>query len=289
MALDLEDLRERIAAAGLNWRADETPVSRRLDAGDGNLFGLAISPDDAQRAVSQADYTHRLFAAPRLPRRMDWRDHKGANWLSPVRDQGACGACMAFATTAVLEARVRIAHETPDLALELSTAHLFFCGTAAQGMTNACAKGWDFAPALKHLRDTGVGMERDFPYSGSNQKCAQIASMVKVMAWSMNSAQDMRKQAIAANGPVIAGMRVYEDFGYYKEGVYKHVAGDPRSLHAVAVVGYDDDEQAWIVRNSWNSDWGDGGYALVAYGQCGLDSEFVFYDPEVIYRPEGFS
>lgn len=44
-----------------------------------------------------------------LPKNFDWRNVSGVNYISPVRDQGSCGSCYAFASMANLEAQVRIA------------------------------------------------------------------------------------------------------------------------------------------------------------------------------------
>jgi C1A family cysteine protease len=43
--------------------------------------------------------------------------------------------------------------------------------------------------------------------------------------------------------------------------------------HAVAIVGYFDDFQdtsnnGFLVRNSWSSNWGDNGYAVLKYSDC---------------------
>jgi C1A family cysteine protease len=45
----------------------------------------------------------------------------------------------------------------------------------------------------------------------------------------------------------------------------------------VCVVGYNDARKFWIVKNSWGTGWGEGGYFRIAYGQVGLDGEFPFY------------
>jgi C1A family cysteine protease len=60
-------------------------------------------------------------------------------------------------------------------------------------------------------------------------------------------------------------MLVYEDFIFYKGGVYKHVTGEQLGGHAITLVGWDDQDQAWIVRNSWGEGWGEEGYFRIAY------------------------
>jgi C1A family cysteine protease len=47
--------------------------------------------------------------------------------------------------------------------------------------------------------------------------------------------------------------------------------------HAVLAVGYKDDEQKWICRNSWSEKWGDQGYFYLDYQYLlnkGLSSDF---------------
>ena len=59
------------------------------------------------------------------------------------------------------------------------------------------------------------------------------------------------------------------------------MAGHFKGLHAVAVVGYDDGQRCWIVKNSWGTNWGEGGFFRIGYGECGLDTQFPFFDPAV--------
>ena len=39
----------------------------------------------------------------------------------------------------------------------------------------------------------------------------------------------------------------------------------PGGGHAMLIVGYDDADGTWLIRNSWGADWGEGGYARVPY------------------------
>jgi len=58
---------------------------------------------------------------------------------------------------------------------------------------------------------------------------------------------------------------VWKDFYYYKSGVYKHDWGKRVGGHVVTIVGYDDNDQCWIVKNSWGKGWGDDGWFKISY------------------------
>ena len=67
-----------------------------------------------------------------LPASFDWRDHLDENWLTPIKDQGYCGSCWAFAPVAAAEAAHKIGYDNPDLELDLSEQYLVSdCNLAA--------------------------------------------------------------------------------------------------------------------------------------------------------------
>lgn len=58
------------------------------------------------------------------------------------------------------------------------------------------------------------------------------------------------------NGPLVfTALRMYEDFLYYRTGVYEHKAGRYLGLHAIRVIGWGEDNGVpyWLVANSWNN------------------------------------
>lgn len=264
-AMNLIEVENAIAARKLNWVAGETPIAAAaLSSGQ---FGLRPTSLNAP-ALQVATMMPQAFRGVR-PTKIDWR---AAGRVSPIRFQGTCSSCVAFATCAAMESALAIQESEPP-SVDLSEADLFYCGCG-----DCCNTGWDFIPALERASQ-GVGLEADFPYVVSSV-CKSIPPAVKVSSWKTALSADDRRWALVA-GPVVAGMRVFDDFRYYKGGIYEYAAGDEVGLHAVCIVGYDDDASCWIVKNSWSRNWGEDGFFRIAYGQCGLDQEFPFIAVDV--------
>lgn len=265
--LTIQEINEAIAQkAPGSWTAGETSIWGRLGAdGDSGLFGLKISDNQGRLKAASEDFDS--LGAPLPPPRIDWRTESGGR-LGSIRDQGLnCGGCVAFATVATVEARHWIAGDPP---IELSEAELFHCNGGS------CNTGWGLAAGLE-AATKGLALLADAPWI-DNPKCLGAAKAIKVASYTECTSFDARRRAVAL-GPVVAGMRVYEDLSGYTGGIYKHVAGAYRGGHAVCVVGYDDADQCWIARNSWGAGWGEDGYFRIAYGECMID-DLAFYSCE---------
>jgi len=75
--------------------------------------------------------------------------------------------------------------------------------------------------------------------------------------------------------PVYADFQSFRGGGVYKwNGTSPKVETDGKGLgHAVCVIGFDDSRQAWLIKNSWGTNWGSGGFAYFAYGESGIDAQ----------------
>jgi len=278
-AMDAERINQLIQITGAQWEAKDTPLSKaKVAPGAMKYMGLAISPSEISKEAKLAARTEpRAVSLQPPPPKVDWRNN-GGNFVTEIKNQHECGACVAFATCAVLESRARIAQQAPHLSIDLSEAHLFACGCG-----DCCDTGWVNSKALDFARRKGIGAETDFPYNTMRRDgCKPINAIVKVKAYAAIETLTVRKKVVAAKGPVSASMEVYEDFLSYGRGIYQHVTGSLIGYHAVCVVGYDDTDQSWIVKNSWGREWGDGGFFKIAYGQCGIDTRFAFYDADLV-------
>ena len=82
---------------------------------------------------------------------------------------------------------------------------------------------------------------------------------------------DSLKFALYKNGPCLIGVPVW-NFG---PEMWKRNNGDVNSYggHAMTVVGYNDDEEHFIIRNSWGERWGDKGYGYYKYKDWGCHWE----------------
>jgi C1A family cysteine protease len=281
--IDLGSLRRAIEDEGYGWRAGPTSVSTLSLEQQEYRLGLRLEPDHLDRIASVM--RRGPVAAAAFPSFWDWRDVDGADWTTPVKDQEGCGACVAFATVAAIEAMIKRDQGDAGLQPDLSEAHLFYCGCG-----DCCDRGWWPTYALDYSQSKGVPDEACFPYQDRNVPCSVScadwqARSFKVVRWRELIDVGLRKEWLATNGPVIGCMAVYRDFYSYTGGIYQHVTGDLVGYHAICVVGYSELEQAWICKNSWGTDWGDEGWFKIRYGQTQIDTRFAMYGVEAVAPP----
>ena len=268
-----------IRAKGFDWVGDEAQPLATLSATEQRAYlGLSVSDEElaATAAAIKSQTALSAFRAVAAPAAIDWRNN-GGDWTTPIKDQQSCGSCVSFGTCATLESRIKIKCRNASMTPDLSEAHLFYCGCG-----NCCNTGWGFTNALDFCKNTGVALESAFPYTPGNQPCkAGLTPYSKLSAWTAVLAVADRKNVLATNGPMVAGMAVYQDFFAYRTGVYRHATGALAGYHAICVVGYDDAQQCWICKNSWNTTWGDNGWFRIGYGDSMIDTSFAFYDVDL--------
>src|SRR5271157_1256917 len=200
--------------------------------------------------------------AQQLPAHWDWREQGD---VTPVKNQGACGAPWAFAPVAVVESKLLILQ---NLTVILSEQELVSCAAQKLGSTlgDSCGGG-SSTDALNYIQLYGIASTASFPYQGTNPACpANLPPSVAQIDGYYSVAGDPLsiKQAIYHDGPVAASVAVDAAFFSYTGGVFTDNNPSPIN-HAIALVGYDDAGGYWIGKNSWGTTWGESGYIRIAY------------------------
>jgi len=266
---EIDHIRAALKATDAQWVAEENPISILPPEVRAKRLG-SLGP---RREISKTGL--QSFEPPveaSLPSSFDWRNYNGGNFVTPVRNQGHCGSCWAFATTAALESKALITFNWPGNKLNLSEQILLSCSGAGD-----CQVGGYIDDASDFLRDTGINLETCYGYKATDGNCGSACATwqsrpYRINGWSWVAygsapTQTALKNAIYTNGPVVVSLNVYTDFYFYHSGVYHCSWGAYEGGHAVLVVGWDDSTGAFIVKNSWAPRWGESGYFRIGYGE----------------------
>ncbi len=271
---EIEEVQRMIREKGYHWTAGRTSVSELSEAERQKLLGLKI-PEWYDEWFRNAK---KLQAPPHMyfPEVFDWRDSAG---VTPVKDQGGCGSCWAFGALGALEAMAKIYGEKE---LDLSEQQILSCKSYGWG----CDGGW-MSYAYDLFQEFGSVAEECMPYHANDtDPCIQESCEVlaKITGWTPVAQNVEAIKTALLTGPVCCAMTVYYDFFHYTGGCYEHDGFDPCN-HAVLIVGWNDTlcagEGAWIVKNSWGTNWGMDGYFYIKYNSCniGYATDLISYIP----------
>jgi C1A family cysteine protease len=189
-------------------------------------------------------------------------------------DQGELGSCTANAIAFLCEYEwMKQAKPNPFVPSRL---FIYYNERFLEGTTSSDA-GANIRDGIKSLNKWGFPPEASWPYNitefadkpPSQAYVQALKEQVKDYGY-INQNMINVKTALASLYPVVIGFTVYESF--MSDEVAKTgkvpMPGKNESVmggHAVAIIGYDDDQSCWIVRNSWGSGWGDKGYFYMPY------------------------
>lgn len=231
----------------------------------------------------------------RQPSTWDWRDVNNQNWVSPVKDQGGCGSCVAFAVLAAFESHYRLLKNNPHLNMDLSEGALFF-SNERQCNSGDPRVGWWVNKGLDSIVEDGVCSELVYPYRATNQNVELSQGTYetfKAAGYDSTTNTSLMKKWLVEEGPLVTRFDVYDDFFAFwrggANGVYTYTGTPYAGGHAVAVVGYDDNDKCWICKNSWGSlNNQENGCFRIGYGEVGIDERMYLIQDvhNVITRDE---
>lgn len=221
-------------------------------------------------------------------------DLRTLNRVTNVKNQGTLGTCWTFATYGSLESSLMPGEKWDfsenNMKNQLSSVY-------PEGFDDLIPDsedtGGSILMSMAYLaRWSGPVNETDDPYSLINwvspngltvTKHVQDVHVLPIRKGSLDN--DNIKWAIQNYGGVFSGMYFENTSDYYKDSTYSYYYGgikDPN--HAVTIVGWDDNydknkfekippgDGAFIVKNSYGTDFGEKGYFYVSYYDYWLGS-----------------
>lgn len=217
------------------------------------------------------DIRDHFFSAPPVVRYRSIPDKFDLRPQMPhVYDQGTLGSCTAQAVGAICDFKYR-----KKEGWEPSPLFLYYVTRALEG-TIPVDSGATIRNTVKAVNEFGICQELDWPYD-INKFSEQPSPTSYVIALDHQALKYQRirqnlddlRYVLTDENPIAFGFSVYEsfyrltstDYIIKTPGVNEEMLGG----HAVVIVGYDDDLQCFIIRNSWGKDWGNDGYFLMPY------------------------
>jgi cathepsin X len=227
-----------------------------------------------------------------------------------------CGSCWAHGTVSAMADRLEIARRSANLpgpTVDLAIQVLLNC---AREVAGSCCGG-DPNGVWRYLLSKGLPSETCAPYMAKDGECTgegqckscwpgdafmsgckaktnpgtgeccavKDVPLYKIEAYgSIPDGDELGIQReIYAHGPV-AAMCNAEPLLDYFAGVYDNQGESKEQNHVVSIVGWGEEDQKpyWIVRNSWGTYWGEGGFCKILRGHnvLGIEDGVSWGTPE---------
>jgi len=209
-----------------------------------------------------------------LPERVDHTPD-----MTPVKDQGMLGSCVAFAVSAMKEFQEKKEHEE-EMAkgkpgrkkiYDYSESWLYWNAKKIDAWPGE--EGTSIRYAMKVLQRIGVPTEKGWPYKdvgdvGEPESWAKLVARWALIDsyWRIHNLEELKLALI--DGPVPIGIPCFREVFFVGDDGYLAYPEHPDEIfggHAICAVGYNDRNDLVKFKNSWGPTWGANGYGYLPY------------------------
>lgn len=264
-------------------------------------YGYRQPPSKAEVPITGTSLNRKRSS--RFPSKYDGREQ---GHMTSVKDQGRVGACWTFAGSGLFESKVKTQSGNDT---DLSEQHMLWTmnGLTGRGYLNKTSNddgGNEWMSAGYYASGFGPKLEKDIPFRNTKFIFANVNPPSNLnSAPKLYQATDIQflnpedtngiKQAIIDNGAVGTGIH-WIDSGardnaadYLKGSSYYYTKVNAKLNHEVEIVGWDENYSkenfvetpsrngAWLIKNSWGTQSGDGGYYWVSYDDTSILPDYT--------------
>lgn len=199
---------------------------------------------------------------------IDLRDN-----FTPIKSQGTVGACVAFAMSSVYEYVLKKCNGK-DLNLSERFLYYFARKTESEVLED---EGTTFNAGARVMMERGVCEETMCPYEVDNmdiepsiEAMADAERHKVIKAMNVNVKRYDICAALQCGYPVLISLKLYESFvncrhGFVKVPTSEEQEAEKHGRHAMVICGVDVENNYYIVRNSWGTNFGDKGYCYIPF------------------------
>lgn len=244
-----------------------------------------------ETAKNESPITQRVLKKEELKPFVDNR-----KWTTPVADQGNLGSCTAQAGVTLYEYMSRKAYGAKGQYIDGSRLFLYKRTRFLMGPEGIGDSGAYIRTTLGAIRAFGVPPEEYYPYTDrtpdfDREPPAAVGDLAKEwqsakqfrLDYSPDPEQNIAriKEYLAKGYAAMMGFMVFTSYSQANTngGAFPYPASNERieGGHAVLIVGYDDNKVitnttngsnttgAFLIQNSWGTDWGDKGFGWIPY------------------------
>ncbi len=203
--------------------------------------------------------------------------------MSPPADQVDCNSCWAISVSQAISDRLR-SRGTINPNDELNYYALHDWAIQFTDMEDGCRYGAIFDTGMDWSIEKGIPLmseSRDRAFDDRPVKGDMDGRLFQISDWYEDHISNGKK-ILETDGSFVVNINLYDSFDNFNgSGIYRPMAGeqaDPHMVHMVTVVGYNDNDQTWIIRNSYGSRWGHGGLVKIPmHGTDLIDQGKIFY------------
>ncbi|CAG9773393.1 unnamed protein product [Ceutorhynchus assimilis] len=286
--------------AGRNFNVSEWSKVKNMASGAWKN-PTTIPPFNRQYSILKANIPEHFDARRKWPK---------CQSINHIWDQSHCGSCWAVSAASTMSDRICI-HSNQTLQYYISPEDLLSCcwecgkGCLGGGIPRAwwywetygiviySCRPYSLPPCEHHFNkfesrphcddlrlNTPICLRKCYNSSLDYQSSLTYGGRVQ----QFTSEEEIQFE-IMQNGPVEGAIDIFDDFFNYKSGVYIRTSDKYIGGHAIEILGWgiENKIEYWLCSNSWNSDWGDGGYFRILRGHnhCGIEDQVFASLPRI--------